>query len=96
LPLPTLVKDPPSAPPRPLSEMTPLKVVELELPAVSVRLPSATTLSATPLRSWMVWLPVLPVMSNVAFAAVRLTLDDAMLPLPESASVPPLTVVTPV
>jgi len=53
-------------------------------------------LPATPLRSWIVWLPVLPAMSNVAPAAARSTpLDDATLPLPESASVPPLTVVRP-
>ena len=80
----------------PVPPITPAKTVEFDVPAVRLLAPSATMLPATPPRSWIVWPPVLPAMSNVVPAAARSTpLDEAMLPPPESASVPALIVVTP-
>ena len=64
---------------------------------VSVWLPSVTLLLATPLSVVMVAPAVVPDMSNVPAALAKFTwLDAAMLPVPLSASVPPLMVVTPV
>ena len=64
---------------------------------VSVWAPSVTLLLATPLSVVMVAPAVVPAMLNVPAAAAKLTwLDAAMLPVPLSASVPPLMVVTPV
>ena len=64
---------------------------------VSVRFPNVTWLLRTPLSVVMVAPAVVAEMSNVPTAVVTFTwLDDAMLPLPLSASVPPLMVVVPV
>ena len=64
---------------------------------VSVWVPSVTLLLATPLSVLMVAPAVVPAMLNVPAAAATFTwLDAAMLPVPLSASVPPLIVVAPV
>ena len=64
---------------------------------VSVWLPSVTWLLATPLSVVMVAPAVVPEMSNVPAALATLTwLEVATLPVPLSASVPALMVVTPV
>ena len=64
---------------------------------VSVWAPSVTLLLATPLSVLMVAPAVVPAMLNVPAAAAKLIwLDAAMLPVPLSASVPPLMVVAPV
>ena len=61
--------------------MTPAKVVEFAEPTLSVLLPSRTDDPATPLRSWIVLLPVPAEMLKAAPAPARLTpLDMAMLP----------------
>jgi hypothetical protein len=76
--------------------MPPLNVVEFEVPTVRVLEPRATIESATPLRSWIVWAPLLPETSKPAVASVRFTpVDAAMLPAPVSTSAPPLMVVAP-
>ena len=59
--------------------------------------PSVTLLLATPLSVLMVAPAVVPAMLNVPAALAKFTwLDAAMLPVPLSASVPPLMVVAPV
>ena len=64
---------------------------------VSVWLPSVTWLLATPLSVMMVAPALVPEMSNVPAAFATFTwLDVATLPVPLSASVPPLMVVMPV
>ena len=64
---------------------------------VSVWAPSVTLLLATPLSVLMVAPAVVPAMLNVPAALAKFTwLDAAMLPVPLSASVPPLMVVAPV
>ena len=64
---------------------------------VSVWPPSVTLLLATPLSVAMVAPAVVPAMLNVPAALAKFTwLDAAMLPVPLSASVPPLMVVAPV
>ena len=64
---------------------------------VSVWPPSLTELPATPDSVVTVAPDVVPEISKVAPALATLTpLDDAMLPMPESASVPALMVVAPV
>jgi hypothetical protein len=72
----------------PVPEMTPAKLVELAVPAVSVLAPSLIVLPATPLRSWIVWLPPAE-MSNPAPAPARASpLLDAIEPPDPSARVP--------
>ena len=64
---------------------------------VRVRLPNATWLLATPLSVATIAPDVVAEMSNVPAAFATLTwLDDAMLPVPLSANVPALMVVSPV
>ncbi|CAB4931845.1 unannotated protein [freshwater metagenome] len=87
MPLPVLIRRPPP-------EMLPAKLVLLAVPTVSLLPPSTMDVPATPVRSWIVRLPLAPDMSNFAPLAARLTpLDAAMLPFPESARVPALIVV---
>jgi hypothetical protein len=63
---------------------------------VSVLPPSTTELLATPASVVMVDPVVVAEMSKVPAALTMFTpLEDAMLPLPVSASVPPLIVVAP-
>ncbi len=90
MPLPCLVNPP--APP-----IVPLKVVEVAVPTVRLLLPSTIDVPATPVKSWIVWLPLAPEMSKVTPLAVRATLLNAEILLsPESANVPPEIVVVPV
>ena len=90
VPLPCLVSPP-------LPQILPLKVVEFAVPTVSVLAPSMMNVPATPLRSWIVWPPLLAEMSKVTPVAASATpLDVAILPLPDSARVPPEIVVAPV
>jgi hypothetical protein len=78
--------------------MVPAKLVEFAVPTVSALPPSATVVPATPDRSLIVWLMSLPEISNRAPTPARVTpLDEAMLPLPTTASTPlARTVVAPV
>ena len=64
---------------------------------VSVRFPNVTWLLRTPLSVVMVAPAVVADMRKVTTAVVTFTwLDDAMLPVPVSANVPPSMLVTPV
>ena len=78
--------------------MVPLNVL-FPTPAVIVRVcePRFTLLPATPFSVVIEAPAVVPEISNVAAALVRLTpLDAAMLPVPVKASVPAAIVVAPV
>ena len=67
------------------------------LARVSVLLPRMTELLAVPARDIIVAPDVVPEMLNVPEELATFTpLDDAMLPVPVNARVPPLIVVAPV
>ena len=81
-------------PPEPL--ITPLKVVELEVPAVRVLAPKVTKLPDAPLKSPMVRFPLAAEISKVAAALRETALFAEIEPEPVRASVPPVMEVAPV
>jgi hypothetical protein len=94
VPVPCLVKEPPSP------DMTPAKVFELEVPAVNSLPPNVTALVVVDgvelLKSPMVVPPfVSPLISNVEEAPTITAPVDAKEPVPVRLTVPALIVVPP-